>query len=283
MNTARSVAAVQFRRVDAAFRSATVSMRTLPNFLIIGESKCGTTSLYNDLIEHPCVLPAATKEIQFFTLRFHLGLDWYRAQFPLEWRMRWSGGGLQPAQTGEASPYYLCHPLAPHRIKTVLPEVKAIALLRNPVDRAYSQYQHERRFKRETLSFEEAIAREPERLRGERERMARDGRYKSREYRRHSYLDRGIYVDHLRTWFDLFDRRQVLVLRSEDYFAAPGAIIPQVLDFLGLPRWTPSRFAKRNVGRYSPLDPQTRKELSEYFAPHNARLADCLGVDFGWH
>jgi len=282
MNAVRDVAVEQFRRVDGAFRAATASMRALPDFLIIGEAKCGTTSLYDDLVEHPDVLPAAVKEVQFFSTRLHRGLNWYRSQFPLEWRMRRNGHVPGRTQTGEASPYYLSHPLAPQRIKTVLPQVKAIAMLRNPVDRAYSQYQHEFRKKRETLSFEEAIAREPQRLQGERERMARDDRYNSREYRRHAYMARGLYVDHLRTWFELFDPRQLFVIRSEDYFAAPDATLRQVLEFLELPAWAPPRFAKKNVGKYTPIDPQVREKLASYFAPHNARLADFLDVDFGW-
>ncbi|HWK08846.1 MAG TPA: sulfotransferase domain-containing protein [Vicinamibacterales bacterium] len=277
-----AVTRARLRRLDQTYRIATASMRALPDFLIIGESKCGTTSLYDDIVEHPSVLPAATKEIQFFSAHFHRGLDWYRAQFPLEWRMRRDGNRNGRFQTGEASPYYLSHPLAPQRIQTVLPSVKAIAMLRNPIDRAYSQYQHEVRRNRETLSFGDAVAREPERLLGERERMTRDGRYKSREHRRHAYLARGVYVDHLRTWCETFDRRQVLVIRSEDYFAAPDATLRQIFEFLELPAWMPPRFAKKNVGEYSPIDPQIRKALADYFAPHNARLADFLGVDYGW-
>jgi hypothetical protein len=281
MSTARHIAAAQFRRVDSAFRAATASMRALPDFLIIGESKCGTTSLYDDIVGHPSVLSAAVKEPHFFSTRYQRGLNWYRAQFPVEWRMR-RGSGTDRIQTGEASPYYLSHPHAAHRIKSILPGVKAIAMLRNPIDRAYSQYQHEFRKNRETLSFEEAIAREPERLKGELERMIRDENYNSPEYRRHSYVTRGIYVDHLRTWLTHFDRAQLLIIKSEAYFAAPEKTLSEVLAFLELPLHQPRRYAKRNVGRYAPIPADLRQRLVDYFAPHNAKLYELVGVDYGW-
>lgn len=223
-------------------------------------------------------MAAAIKEIHFFDLRFNRGLNWYKAQFPLQFHR-----AKHAVKTGEASPYYLAHPHAPRRIHQILPGVKAIAMLRNPIDRAYSHYQHVVRLRREPLSFEDAIAREPERLRGERERMIQDERYNSKAYRRHSYLTRGLYVNHLENWLRYFDRHQLLVLKSEDYFDAPDVTVQKVFQFLDLPRWLPLSFAKRNVGMYqAPIDAVLRRRLSEYFAPHNARLYDLLGVDYGW-
>jgi hypothetical protein len=282
MSMVRDVARAQWRKVDGVYRAATASKRALPDFLIIGASKCGTTSLYDDIVEHPSVIEAAVKEIHFFDTRYDKGMDWYRAQFPLEWRTRKGAPLSERIQTGEASPYYMFHPHAPARIRKAIPDVKAIAMLRNPIDRAYSQYQHEFRKGRETLSFEEAIEREPERLRGELDRMIRDESYNSTEYRRHSYLARGIYVDQLQAWLRHFDRKQLLVVRSEDYFAAPDVTLRQVLSFLELPAWDPGHYARKNVGRYSPIDSGLRQRLADYFAPHNARLYEFLGADFGW-
>ena len=276
----RRVARNQFKRVDDVYRSATASLRALPDFLIIGEAKCGTTSLYDDLVSHPSVLEAAVKEVHFFDLRYHRGLDWYKAQFPLAWRMRRTPGDR--VQTGEASPYYLFHPHAPARIKQAMPGVKLIAMLRNPVERAYSHYQHEFRKHRETLTFEEAVAREPERLRGELERMLENPRYNSREHRRHAYVTRGVYVDPLQQVRRLFGEKQLLVIKSEDYFAAPDTTLRQVIEFLELPSREPRTFARKNIGSYAPIDAGLRRRLVDYFAPHNARLYDFLGVDYGW-
>jgi hypothetical protein len=278
----RRIARAQWRRMDDAYRAATAPARTLPDFLIVGEAKCGTTSLYDDLAQHPCVLEAAVKEVHFFDIRFRRGLEWYRAQFPLEWQMQRKKGPTA-RQTGEASPYYMFHPHAPARIKQALPNVKLIVMLRNPVERAYSQYQHEFRRGREPLaSFEEAIAAEPERLRGEHERMLGDEWYNSLEHRRHSYVARGIYVNQLQMLCRQFDRQQILIIKSEDYFSAPDVTCKRVREFLGLPAWEPVFFAKKNVGTYAPIDRRLRKRLADYFAPHNSSLYDFLGTDFGW-
>lgn len=279
----KRVARSQWRRVDEVYRSATASIRTLPDFLIVGEAKCGTTSLYDDIVRHPFVREAAVKEVHFFDIRFHRGLEWYRAQFPIKWRTQGTADRRDRLRTGEASPYYMFHPHALSRIRQVLPSVKLIAMLRNPVERAYSQYQHELRHGRESLaSFEEAIEREPERLRGEVERMLRDERYNSVEHRRHSYVTRGIYVDQLENVRRLFDSERLLIVKSEEYFEAPDVVLRRVLAFLELPTWEPRAFVKRNVGSYVPMDPRVRRRLMEYFAPHNARLADFIGVDFAW-
>jgi hypothetical protein len=268
--------------MDSVFRTATRSFRSLPDFLIVGEAKCGTTSLYDDIVRHPLVREAAVKEVHFFDLRFHRGLDWYRTQFPIQGGARNGGPAQHPIRTGEASPYYMFHPHAMSRIRQALPDVKLIAMLRNPVERAYSQYQHEWRQRREMLSFEEAVVREPERLRGERERMLQDERYNSFAYRRQAYLARGIYADQLRRLRELFEPRQLLVLKSEDYFTAPDSTLERVFAFLELPPWQPRRFARRNAGNYASMDTRVRRSLMEYFAPHNARLYALLGVDLGW-
>ena len=277
----RQIARERLRRIDGAYRSATASMRALPDFLIIGEAKCGTTSLYDDLVQHPCVREAAIKEVHFFDLRFHRGLDWYRAQFPFVSLLGTNPNGRR-SQTGEASPYYMFHPHAPARIKATLPDVKLIAILRNPVERAYSHYQHEYRHKRETLTFEEAIARESERLDGELERMIENPCYNSRAHRRHAYVTRGIYVESLRRMMSLFSREQLLVVCSKEFFHNPQPVYRQITSFLELPEDINHRFAKRNTGSYAPIAPATRRHLQQYYEPHNKRLYALLGRDFQW-
>lgn len=277
----KRVARDQFRRVDGAYRSCTAGLRVLPDFLIIGEAKCGTTSLYDHLVGHEFVLEAVEKEVHFFDLHYFRGLDWYRSQFPFVWRAR--RNAAHRVLTGEASPYYMFHPHAPERIRNTLPGVKLIAMLRNPVERAYSHYQHEVRRQHEALSFEAAIDQEPARLRGELERMLTNPRYNSREHRWHAYATRGIYVDSVQKILRLFDREQVLILKSEDYFTAPEVTLNRVLDFLDLPRRRPGPLVRKNEGSYAAIDPRLRRRLVDFFAPHNARLYEFLGVDFGWN
>jgi hypothetical protein len=168
----------------------------LPDFIIIGAQRCGTTSLYNYLTQHPLILSALRKEVHYFDNNFHKGVSWYQAFFPLISLRNGYAKILSIDNshlTGEATPYYLFHPLTPKRIAGLLPQVKLIVILRNPVDRAYSHFLHATRMGFETLSFKEAIAREAERVAAEEARLLDDQSYYSFEHQRFSYIHRGIY------------------------------------------------------------------------------------------
>ena len=182
------------------FGRATARWRPLPDFLVIGAQKAGTTALYAYLRWHPQITGPSWKEVSFFDRHWWRGEGWYRGQFPLR-----SGGRL----VGEASPSYLFHPLAPERVHALLPGVKLVALLRDPVARAYSHYQHEVALGREPLSFEDALAAEDERTRGEVERLVADPRAFSRAWWDHTYASRGLYADQLERWLAVFPARAV--------------------------------------------------------------------------
>ena len=250
---------------------------TLPDFLIIGGQKCGTTFLYHLLCQHPYVEPATTKEVHFFDTNFAEGVQWYRSHFSTPTQK--DGRRML---TGESSPYYIYHPHAARRAAKVVPQARLIALLRNPVDRAYSDYNHKFREAREHLSFEDAIEAEEERLRGEKDKLLADESYHSPKYRRYSYLSRGIYVDQLLEWEKHFDRDQLLVLKSEDFFEIPQESFERALGFLGLPHWETGASGQRNEGEYDQMSFDTRRRLEAYFEPHNRRLYEYLGVDLGW-
>jgi hypothetical protein len=271
------------KRPLTAFRSVTATTRLLPGFLVIGAARSGTTSLYRYLTDHPCIAPALRKEIHFFDLQFARGSTWYRAQFPSRLYLRYTRARHgADALAGEASAYYMFHPWCPARVAATIPGVKLIALLRNPVDRAYSHYHLQVRKGREPLSFEEAVDGEEERLAGEQERMLADPGYASFNHRRYSYLARGRYAEQLERWMKLFPEDRLLVLRTEDLEEDPGKVLGQALRFLGVPDWAPARFAKHNRAAYPPMDGQTRRRLISYFEPHNRRLHELVGRDFRW-
>jgi hypothetical protein len=237
------------------------STGAMPDFLIIGAKKCGTTFLYDLMSRHPYVELAAKKELHYFDIFFEEeGIDWYRRSFP---GPRWKYG--RRIITGEATPY-LDNSRVPRRMAKVLPQARLIALLRDPVQRAYSDYQQVRRKGREPLAFEEAIEAE------KRQKKVRRG-----------YLARGVYVDHLLRWSRFFAEEQMLVLKSEDFFEHTQENLERVLEFLDLPRWEAEASEKRNKGEYeATMDPATRQRLEEYFEPYNERLYEHLGVDFEW-
>jgi len=266
--------------------AATSSQRPLPDFLIIGAKRSGTTTLFRSLQSHPDVLglfPASQdkKSPHYFDLDYQQGERWYRSFFPTE-RERRKPDGTERI-SGEASPYYLFHPLAPARIAAAVPDARLVVLLRNPVDRAFSHHWDRVKNGIEDLSFEEAIAAEDERLAGEQERLVQDAAYRSHAYEHFSYVRRGRYAEQLERVFAGTPRGRVLVLRSEDLYAEPQAAFDEALAFLGLAPHRPERFEKLHGHADRPtVDPATRARLDEVFAPHNRALADLLGTEVWW-
>jgi hypothetical protein len=265
----------------------TSRLRLMPDFMIIGAQKGGTTSLFRLLEKHPCIIPAARKEVHYFdnmNNNLQYGMDWYRAHFPTLFNRyfhRWINH--QNVITGEASPYYIFHPLAPERVFGTVPKVKLIAMLRDPVARAYSQYQHNMRKGYESLTFEQAIDLEEERLGREIEKLMGDGNYYSFNHAYYSYLSRGIYLQQLINWHRSFPKDQLLIIRSENFFSDPASVYGQVLAFLELPEWNLENYSKYNdSGGYPEMNPDTKEQLTDYFRPHNERLFEYLGVDLGW-
>jgi hypothetical protein len=265
-----------------AWRRITAALRVLPDFAIVSVERGGTTSLYRYVCQHPAAREAFRKEVHYFDMNFARGPGWYRAHFPTRAEAALARARGRRLVTGEASPYYLYHPHAPARIARALPDVRLIALLRNPVERAHSHYHLNVRQGVEPLSFEEAIEQEPERLRGEWERLAADEHAWSERHYRYGYLDRGLYADRLRDWRKHFPADRLLVVCSEEMYADPAAMLDRVLAFVGLPPWRPADFKAFNQKPYPGLAPDTRARLAAHFAPHNQRLYELLGRDLGW-
>lgn len=247
----------------------------LPTLVIAGAQKCGTSSLAATLRRHPQVFMARPKELHFFDRHFDRGLDWYREQFTPR---------RGHVHAGEATPNYLYHPDARRRIPEVLPDAKIVVILRDPAKRAYSHYWHSRRIGGESLDFETALDRETERI------TAGDKVSRSR----HSYTDRGHYLEQLEPFAADLGRDRLHVMLLEDLIGDRVPTLITLFDFLGIEteqaasieeQWTNRyRVAEEPGGKpkpvaYPPLDPDTRKRLIEHFKPHNDRLAAWLGRD----
>lgn len=264
------------KSIHGMYCQTTSFLHPLPDYLIIGAFKSGTSSLYEYLIQHPDIEPAITKQIHFFDKYFERGLPWYKSCFPVN-------KIIQKKITGEATPYYLCHPLAPSRISKIIPNVKLIVLLRNPVDRAYSHYQMEFSRNQENLSFEDAIDAEDERLKGEVDKIIENSEYVSKHFPNHAYLTSGIYYNQIKHWFDYFPKNQFLFIKSEEFNENPSLIYNKVLKFLGLDPFKLTRYDKIRKQTYKLMAPKTRKKLIEFFRPYNEKLYDHLGINFGWY
>jgi hypothetical protein len=269
------------------WRRATAQFRVLPDFVIVGAQKAGTTSLYAYLRAHPRVLPAASKEVHFFdTCAWDAGPETYRANFPMRAHMRLARR-LRGAEviTGEATPYYLYHPLAPERLAATAPDTKIIILLRDPVERTLSHYWHEVRGKRETLPVREALEAEGDRLRGrEAALVAGQPPCQHLDHRNFSYRARSRYSQQVAKYLRLFPAEHVLVLQSEKLFSDDPEVKQRLAEFLGLPPLS-RPFVAENVGSRSPRNAEeaaVRDMLVRDLAEDEDRLRDILGEDFRW-
>ena len=247
--------------------------RALPDAMIIGAMKSGTSSLHYYLTQHPQVIPPLRKEVHYFDLNFARGESWYRANF---------GRPGEPGLNLDSSPYYLFHPQVPSRAHALVPGAKLIVLLRDPVRRAYSHYWHERDKGRERLSFEDALAAEPERIGRAGEQLASGAIERNESHQYFSYLARSRYAEQIERWLRLFPRQQLLVLRFEDLAQDPLPVLNRSLQYLGLPAMGSAKLEPRNTRKYPPIDPATAGRLREYFAPHNRALEALLGEPMGW-
>ena len=252
-----------------SWRKATAWARLRPLFLIIGAQRSGTTSLYRYLCTHPDVRPALRKEIHYYDFQFAKGRAWYGAHFPPRRAQR------TPA-TGEASPYYMVHPLAPARAQAHNPRLKIIAILRDPVERAYSHYHKNRAQGRERLSFEDAIDAEVERLASADTRLRQAPHYYCENHHHFSYLDRGRYGHYLGKWLKHFPGKQMLVLAAEDLFANPNGIANETFSFLGLAPHELGAVQAHNKARYPAMPAGTRVRLQRHFDDDRKRLAIVL-------
>lgn len=262
------------------YRLWTADRRCLPDCIIIGTQKGGTTSLFHCLAQHPQLRPAWRKEVHFFDGglksgrdNYALGQRWYRANFPL------AAGMASGDQAFEASPLYLFHPLAPQRMARMLPDVRLIALLRNPVERALSHYFHEQRKGRESLPLMAALQAEESRLAP---LLARED-FDHPHFGWYSYKQRGHYAEQLARYYQLFPAENLLVLPSEAFFAEPAKTLGQIWAFLGVEAVTIPDLEPLNVGsNRTRVDDGVYAWLEDYFRPFNRELYELLGRDFGW-
>ena len=268
---------------DIWIRDLTANKRILPSFIIIGAQRCGTTSLYDYLSNHPQIIPSPVKELFYFDDYYTRPINWYKSFFPTEkQKEKLERDLVARVITGEASPSYFFHPYAARRIKETLPQVKLILVLRDPIERAYSHYNHIKRLNREPLSFEEAIEKEQERITPDIEKLAKDEFYKADQRRDYSYLTRGYYAKQLAEWYKYFPKEQLLVVQSEEFYRETPRVYNEIVEYLGLNSYTLPVFEAKNALKYAKMAPETKEKLKAYFAPKNEELYELLGKRFDW-
>lgn len=239
------------------------------DFLIIGAAKCGTTSLYNYLIQHPDILPAIKKEIHFFDFYYDYGLEWYKTKFKKKYANK---------IIGEASPFYLYHPQVAERVFKTLPKTKLIILLRNPVERAISHYF----FCKPNLDFETALKQEYI-VYDELNKMKNNQEYNIHDIRYYSYLSRGIYIDQIKRWRQFFPKNQMLIIFSEELFNDPQKTVDKVFKFLNVSKFILNSFEIHNKNfNKQEIKIKTKEKLKQYFSVYNKQLEEYLKVKLPW-
>jgi tetratricopeptide (TPR) repeat protein len=245
-----------------------------PSFIIIGPMKTATSALYEYINQHPLVLSCIEKEVHFFNdqNKFSQGKDWYTAHFPL----------IPEGEnfiTGEASPGYIVNNIQ-ERVFKMFPKIKAIALIRNPIDRAFSHYQHNVKHGFERRTFQEAIFSELEVLKSV-ENPAEAA--KKWHWGAHpGYVLIGCYFYFLKQWLDVFPQQQILILNNQQLLVNPEATMKEVFSFLELPDYTLMEYPKHNSGSYKPLDDNIKQKLADVFRPHNRKLEELLNQKLNW-
>jgi Sulfotransferase domain len=272
------------RAVDAVrhgqelWGTATAGVRMTPSFLVVGAQRCGTTTLYRVLSDHPDVVrPTMSKGIGYFDLNYERGPRWYRGHFPLS-----AAHERRGRVAFESSGYYCYHPLAASRIARDLPDVRVVMMVRDPVERAQSAYKHESARGFEELSFEEAVDAEPARLEGEVERMLADPTYQSWEHRHHSYVTRGRYAEQVERLHSELGAERVHLVDADRFFADPRREFSQLTDWLGLRPWVPPSVPQANARPGDLLSESLRRRLREMFTESDERLAAQLGRQPSW-
>ena len=288
--------------INNSLRKFSSGNRMLPSFLIIGAAKSGTTSLYANLIEHPNILPSSKKEISFFQFMQDTRVSFYKEHFPLK---------KKNFITGEASASYLPHKFIPKRVYDLIPNVKLITILRDPVERAYSSFFHKLRLGEQIIDdFEDTIDAEFRRMELEETKPELVLNNLNYDHPSFSYLKHGLYAEHLENWYKYFQKDQILILDTKEFQKFPDQVMQKTFSFLNIEKFEikkldPTKMkklysmnderisennktesmnkTKLNVQTYPEMKSETRKRLQEFFKPHNEKLFSLIGKRFNWN
>ena len=263
---------------------ATWEQRVLPQVILAGVQRSGTTALFEALYRLPNVeRPRRGKGSHYFSYNYYRGWEWFQSQFPTEaWAKRIEAKAGGPLFCFDACPYYLFHPFAVERMSLTLPDIKVMVMLRDPVRRAESHFHHSVSHGHEDLSFVDALDAEEERLAGEIDRMQQDWSYWSHSHEHHSYFSKGLYVEQLERLFANYDRDQVMVIQSEEFYRNSNVVLAQATNWLGLPTVTVDQRDDRNGHAYEKMDQEMRQHLIELYREPNEQLFELLGQRYDW-
>ena len=253
----------------------TSSIRVLPDFFVIGGVRSGTTSMYHYLGQHPSIEKSAYDELGFFDDNFRLGWGWYRTLFPTTITKKNIKRKTGKFLTFDDTPFYIYSEDVAKKIKNYFPKTKLIVILRNPIERAHSNYHLAVRMGDEKRTFDQTIDDEIQKI----------GKYdeiKMDDFISQSYLGRGLYAKQLEIWFKHFSASAIKVLESNRFSNNTKETMNEIFEFLDLPDHNITNLEKKNVAEYPPMRTETRQKLCDFFSEYNEKLYDMLKVRYDW-
>ena len=273
---------IYYQLIQRHIFAITGFIRVIPDFLVIGAKRCGTTSLYQHLSEHPCISRSPRDNIGFFNENYHLGINWYKSLFPTVFYKKKMESKNKHCLFFDVTSTYMEEELTAKNVYEVNPNQKIIVILRNPVDRAYSHYHVNVKEKSEKRSFEDAIFEEMNRIKSERIIQNKNKNLRVFTPNNIHYLKKGFYALQLKSWFKIFPREQILVLSTEEFQEDQNLIYKKIFDFLNIPNMKIKSTEKMEKGNYTHMKHDTRNLLLDYFRQCNHELFELINSEFDW-
>ena len=271
---------IYYQLIQRHIFAITGFIRVIPDFLVIGAKRCGTTSLYQHLPEHPCISKSPHDNMGFFNDNFHLGVNWYKSFFPTTFtrnKIKSKFGGFLAF---DVTTKYMEEESTANNVYQTKPNMKIIIILRNPVDRAYSQYHLSVRQTAERRSFEDVVEENMNRLNKEsHEHYEIKPKFSAKE---DNYLKKGLYALQLRYWLKIFPRENILIVSTEEFESNQQIIYNKIFEFLNISKFEVKNTKKMQKGNYPPIKSETRNLLLDYFRPHNHELFELINMEFDW-
>ena len=255
----------------------TSSFRVLPDFFVIGVVRSGTTSLFHYLGQHPNIENASYDELGYFDDNYHLGENWYKSLFPTKSTKRKIQNKHGKFLTFDDTPFYVYNPLVIKRILSDFPNSKIIVSLRNPIDRAFSNYNL---LVNPEYTFEETIDLEINEIKNLNVELNDDSYLVDEFYEK--ILTRGFYAKQLKLWYDSFPKNQILVISSEELASNTNNVLNDIFNFLEISDFQINDLTKQNVRKFPPMNKETRLRLIEFFKPYNQELYNLVNRNFNW-
>ena len=268
---------IKYNLLQRNFSGVTASLRKLPDFLVIGGKRCGTTTLYEFLKQHPSISNPPFDHMGFFDDNYKLGIDYYKSFFPIKNKKN------DLMINYDVTTSYLANPHVPERMFKHMPNVKLIILLRNPIARAWSEYNSNLRVNKNYDTFETYIENELDDLKN----YDFSDKVKNNDYDltnpNENYLKKGLYVYYLKKWFSVFPKKNFLILSTETFAKNEDYVFTKIFEFLNLPKYEIKNLKQMSKTTYhNTLNPKIKMKLDKFFESPNKELFKLIEQEFTW-